>query len=336
MDQQTINDFLVANKLNANCIAVSQQGCSTIADLQIGNGFRITKFSHLLQEFMLALKAKSIPELVLKPDAGILQLEFLTEAIPTINLLDMLVASNPNTLGINVGLSFKGELMTFELNHNPHLLIGGTTGSGKSGLLHSIIANLALKPHVEIHVVDTKGIEFGFYADHNKRIQVYHSTQEFQDLLGYLNYTMEYRYWWLKNNKHFDINQMNDACPIVLVIDEFADLILQSNKDDCYVQLCKLVQKCRAANIYCVLATQRPSADILTGVIKANFSARLACKTASKLDSRMILDAGGAEQIANPGTAILNNYKYKMEKFQIAYSSIADIRQFLAQRRLHA
>jgi len=111
-----------------------------------------------------------------------------------------------------------------------------------------------------------------------------------------------------------------DFCPIVMVVDEFADLMMQDIGQVFLQTVCRLAQKCRAANIYLVLATQRPSVDIITGSIKANFPSRIACKVSSKIDSRIILDTNGAETLLGAGDAMITCGEYNLERFQVAWS----------------
>jgi S-DNA-T family DNA segregation ATPase FtsK/SpoIIIE len=109
------------------------------------------------------------------------------------------------------------------------------------------------------------------------------------------------------------------------MIDEFADLIMQDQEQRFYTKLCMLAQKCRAAKISIVLATCRPSVNIINGTIKANFSARIACRVASHVDSKVILDASGAQNLLGNGDAMLRDSLRHMERFQVAYTSAAEV-----------
>jgi S-DNA-T family DNA segregation ATPase FtsK/SpoIIIE len=111
---------------------------------------------------------------------------------------------------------------------------------------------------------------------------------------------------------------------IVLVIDEFSDIMHSENKKEFQSNLCKLAQKSRACGIHIIIATQRPSADVITGIIKANFSARISCKVSSLVDSRVILDSGGAEKLIGKGDSILNANGFNMTRFQAAFIKTED------------
>jgi S-DNA-T family DNA segregation ATPase FtsK/SpoIIIE len=329
---EVFNSFLTANKLHAKCIDVTKKGCMNVFDVKIENNFRLAKFSALSKELMLVLKSFSIPITKFKLDSGLLQIETVVEKLPASNLIEDLstIISNKKELQLILGNTYQGNKVIIDVDKNPHMLIGGSTGSGKSSLLHTIISNLLLATDANLFIVDTKAIEFSPYAKLTSRVNIINSYTEYNYLLHYLLSIMEQRYSLLKDNPDINIINNDSFKPIVLVIDEFADLTMQDPSKEGYILLCRLIQKCRAAGIYCILATQRPSVDIITGVIKANFPARIACKVSSKIDSRIILDQNGAEAITNVGEAIINNYKYNFEKFQVSYSSPNDIMSLLS------
>jgi len=331
---EVFNNFLTANKLHAKCIDATKKGCMNVFDVQIDNNFRLAKFSTLSKELMLNLKSFSIPTTKFKLDTGLLQVETVVEKLPASNLIEDLsnIEYSSIELPITLGTSLHGEKVIIDINKNPHMLIGGSTGSGKSSVLHTIISNLLLSTKATLHIIDTKAIEFSRYAAISSRVSIIDKFEEYRLLLQYLIAVMENRYEFLQNYPDINIINNEHFKPIILIIDEFADLAMQDATKECYTLLCRLIQKCRAAGIYCILATQRPSVDIITGIIKANFPARIACKVASKIDSRIILDHNGAENIANIGEAILNNYKYSLEKFQVSYASPNDIVNLLNEK----
>jgi DNA segregation ATPase FtsK/SpoIIIE, S-DNA-T family len=331
---EIFNSFLTANKLHGKCIGVVKRGCMNIFDVQIENDFRLSKFSALSKELMLSLKSFSVPSTKFKLDSGLLQVETIVEKAPNSNLVEELSTTQYSKfeLPVTLGTSLHANKIAIDIAKNPHMLIGGSTGSGKSTLLHTIISNLLLSTKSNIHIVDTKAIEFSRYSDITPRVQITDRFSEFRNLLLYLIDVMENRYCLLKCYPEINIIDNNLFKPLVLLIDEFADLTMQDSNNECYILLCRLIQKCRAAGIYCILATQRPSVDIITGVIKANFPARIACKVASKVDSRIILDQNGAESLTNIGEAIITNYKYNLEKFQVSYSPIPDIINLLNEK----
>lgn len=212
-----------------------------------------------------------------------------------------------------------------DLSNNPHLLVAGTTGSGKTTLLHNIIVNLIINNGSILHLFDPKRIEFGYYDKLNmSNISVYNNIDEYSAIFETLNDLMETRYRLLSNNLDMALK------PIIIIIDEFGDLVLQ-NKQVCNY-ITKLVQKSRAAKIYMILATQRPSTKIIDGNIKANVPARIACKTASSIDSKIILDYNGAEKLIGNGDALLKDNTRNLERFQIAYVSPKQFEQFYIKK----
>lgn len=332
---ETLNQFLTANKIQATCLQACRKGCVDVFDLQTDSRFRLNKLTRLSQELMLTMQAHLMPSIKINSDKGLLQLEIVSERQTISSLLDDLATYCPIEKGglpIMLGTSLKGEKITIDASKNPHLLVGGTTGSGKSSLLHTIISNLFSFTNSTIYIVDTKAVEFNKYSKLSNRIKIFESFKEYYNLLKYLIFIMEKRYAYIKDNLISNILDVEIIKPIVLLIDEFADLTMQDIKNEGYVLLCRLLQKCRAAGIYCVLATQRPSADIITGVIKANFPARISCRVASKTDSRVILDQNGAENLIHIGEAIVKNYKYDMEKFQVSFSPPEKIIRFLNEK----
>jgi DNA segregation ATPase FtsK/SpoIIIE, S-DNA-T family len=330
-----LNSFLVANKIQAQCIGATKKGCMDIYDLKTDNNFRLGGFSKLSQELMLTMRGFSTPSIKINFDKGLLEVEIMSERQQASSLLENLSDATRNSdefLPMVLGTSFQGSKVSVDVSKNPHLLIGGATGSGKSSLLHTIISNLLLRTNADLHVIDTKAIEFSQYARLTSRCKVIDNFGDYKTLLEYLVFLMEKRYAFIKQHGDFNLADNKHFKPVVLVIDEFADLSMQDTDHVAYNLLCRLVQKCRASGIYCVLATQRPSVDVITGLIKANFPARIACRVASKTDSRIILDSNGAESLTHIGNAIINNYKYEMEKFQVSYSPPKDIIKFLNEK----
>lgn len=335
MDRKHLLDqFLLANKMQAQCINTIKNGSMQTFEIQIQNTFKLSKFFASSKELMLALKSLSIPRFNYNLNKGLLQVEIMTKSPEPHSLISSLedASVTPDELAINIGHSFKGEKIKFDLSKNPHMLIGGSTGSGKSSLLHNIIANLLLHTTADLYLIDTKSIEFSMYNELTKRVKTLTIYEEYRNLLIYLISLMESRYNHLK--KYGNINPIHNSIfrPIVLIIDEFADLSMQDEEQECYTLLCRLLQKCRAAGIYAIITTQRPSVDIITGAIKANLPARIACRVASKIDSRIILDHVGAESFTEAGEAIINNFKFELERFKFSYSPPNEIYSFLKKK----
>lgn len=207
-------------------------------------------------------------------------------------------------LKIMLGKDMEGKNIYTDLEKAPHMLIAGTTGSGKSVLLNVIIASLLMKnPLIEIRTVDTKRTELcGYKGIPNVRAVT--EASDAVDMLSELCDVMEDRYQKLARWGCRDIKSARAAGyklePIVIVIDEFADLMLLSGREvEQYVV--RLAQKSRAAGIHLIIGTQRPTRDVVTGLIKANIPTKICLKVTSGLDSRIILDRKGGENLLGHG-----------------------------------
>ena len=214
-----------------------------------------------------------------------------------------------------------GRPMWMDLAQNPHMIVAGTTGSGKSTLLHNIIANLLNYNKVELYLIDPKQIEFSEYYDAGIRdTNVYFTYEQAMEILNSAIEVMEFRYELIRTG-----TPASSLTPIVIMIDEFADLIMQDKGDQFYTVLCRLAQKCRAARIHLILSTQRPSVNIINGTIKANFPARISCRVASHVDSKVVLDSPGAENLLGKGDALVRDNLRFLERFQIAYTNAKEV-----------
>lgn len=245
-------------------------------------------------------------------------------------------AKSKYALPIYIGADIKGNPVVADLSKMPHLLVGGTTGSGKSVGLNSFILSLisAKKPsELKFVLIDPKKIEFSVY---NNQKYLYHpvitETNDAVAMLSHLAQEMDKRYEILAESmcKNIaDYNQKGEGhLPyIVCVIDEFADLIATDKNVE--KDVIRLAQKARASGIHLILATQRPSVDVVTGVLKANFPTRLSFKVASSADSRTILDTQGAEDLIGRGDALYLASNGELKRIHGGYMSDNDIIQML-------
>lgn len=322
---ELINDFnniLKAFNIKATCINHKQVDNYFYYDLKLNPNARVRDLQKYGDEISLALKAPCKPGLKIMRDEGLVRLEFATPRTKVLKLFDYFTNRGLPTGEINclLGQTVDGRRMWMDLAQNPHMLIAGTTGSGKSVLLQNIIANLLNYNDVDIFLVDPKRIEFSEYEKKIKSIHVVYSYDETVELLDGFLELMEDRYNRLRAG-----HCSSDMKPMVLIIDEFADLIMQDKNDVFYSSLCRLAQKCRAAKIHIILATQRPSVNIINGAIKANFPARIACRVASHVDSKVILDSSGAENLLGKGDALVKDNFRLLERFQVAYTDAAEV-----------
>lgn len=245
---------------------------------------------------------------------GTIGFELPTETPQTVDFENLLQSSEFITakgkLPLILGVDITGAPVIADLAKMPHLLVAGTTGSGKSVGLNTFILSLIAKKKpadLKFVLIDPKRIEFSVYNKQKYMLApVVTETSEASATLAFLVEEMERRYSLFEENLVKNISDYNENSGhlpyIVCVIDEFADLMASDKQAGNHIQ--RLAQKARAAGIHIILATQRPSVDVVTGVLKANFPTRLAYKTASSADSRTILDTAGAEKLLGRGDAL--------------------------------
>lgn len=222
----------------------------------------------------------------------------MKDDIPAFYMEEYLFETNDRDYSLMVGLDDEDRVFTTELTDLPHLLIGGTTGSGKSVFLKSLVHQLS-KKYLNLVLIDPKGgSTFGDYAD-KKHCVLVNSAKDADAMIGDLIEEMEQRY----HGKTF-----NNVMPLVLVIDELADLLSQHK--GIAPQLIRLAQKGREARIHLILATQRPDAKILEGLLRSNLPSRVAFKVQNQTESRIILGTTGAEHLQSKGEMLFNNQKF--------------------------
>lgn len=316
------NSILHSFNIKANCVNYQQLENYFYFDVQLQDSTKVKDLQKIVDEISLSLKTPGKPNINILHEQGIVRLEFISHRKNVLKLFDMF-STTPvpkGTINCVLGQKVDGSPMFMDIAQNPHMIVAGTTGSGKSVLLHNIIANVS-NYNSAMFLVDPKNVEFSTY-EKNKlpKSSVYYSYDDTLMILDYLISTMESRFKLM-----FEEYDISSLPYMVLIIDEFADLIMQDKNDAFYTKLCRLAQKCRAARISIILATQRPSVNIINGTIKANFPARIACRTASHIDSKIILDSVGAENLMGKGDALLrDNFRF-LERFQVAYTDANEV-----------
>lgn len=324
--QDRLNEILRSFNLDIECIGYNKVRNISLYNLALTPGTRIKLLHRYLDEIALMLKSKSKPLVKLLTQQGIVRLEVVDEDPPIIPLYETRPCNADKTAAIPVylGSSTDGQDMWMDLARNPHMLVAGCTGSGKSTLIHTLIANLLPLENVSLFLSDPKGIDFLAYENigETKLATDYRSTMA---MIASLQTEMEYRYALIRETGISPQVIADELGYQVFIIDELADLIMQDEDKRFRGMLCRLVQKCRASGIYCIAATQRPSSDILSGTIKANFPARLACQVASSIDARVVMGQSGAELLSGNGDAMIKNYRFDHQRFQIAYTTSEEV-----------
>jgi S-DNA-T family DNA segregation ATPase FtsK/SpoIIIE len=279
-------------------------------------GIKVNQVLNLSDDLALALRAKRIRIIAPVPGKAAIGVEIPNRFPQTVYLRDVLAdkefTSKKHILPMALGLSTAGDPFVTDLASMPHLLIAGATGSGKSVCMNVIITSLIYCHHprnMRFLFIDPKMLELSVYSGipHLERPVITRPKQA-ERVLNDTVVEMENRYRTLASKGARNIIQYNLKVPpaerlpyIVIMVDELADLMMSSQSSRIEILLTRLAQMARAVGIHLILATQRPSVDVITGLIKANFSARIAFQVATKIDSRTILDGNGAEKLLGKG-----------------------------------
>lgn len=315
------NHILNSFKIKATCVDARQVDNYVYYDVRMQPQAKVKEIQKYSDEISLALKKPCKPSIKILHELGVVRVEFASPRERPLKLFDIFTNTNvpDGNLICLLGQKVDGDKVWMNLSDNPHLLIAGTTGSGKSTLLHNIVANVYNYNDADLYLIDPKRIEFSLY-EKMKSTHVHHTYDDSLEVISNLINIMEDRYDKIRSGW-----KLEDLKPILIIIDEFADLIMQDKADMFFTRLCRLAQKCRAANMSIILSTQRPSFNIINGAIKANFPARIACKVASHVDSKVVLDGVGAENLIGRGDALLRDNLRNMERFQVAYTDAAEV-----------
>jgi S-DNA-T family DNA segregation ATPase FtsK/SpoIIIE len=335
-----MNKVLQGLNIDAECVHYESHRHLAFFDLELSPNTPVRKIESALREIALGIRSKTTPILKVMSDKGIVRLQVAMADAETVSLRTLLLGDSvPQHMifPMMLGEDECGRKLWMDMAKNPHLIVAGGTGSGKSVLLHTLITNAILGTAVrayqaEIYLIDPKRVEFSTYRDpiYSKVVvSIKNTYEETLEVLSDLKRRMESRYEEMEKcgvRSIEDDRNMYSHC--FLVIDEIADLMLQDKSGELAKDLVTIAQKGRAAGIFMVLATQRPSVDILPGVIKANFPGRIACKTASKIDSKVVLDEQGAEELLGRGDALLKNMEHDRVRFQVAYTDSNDVKWY--------
>lgn len=283
-------------------------------ELEPATGVKVSRITNLQNDIALQLAATHIRIEAPIPGKSAVGIEVPNAKVSEVPLRDVLESdifkNKKGGVPVALGKDITGKTVVMDLAKMPHLLIAGSTGSGKSVCINTIIASIlyhALPEEVKLILIDPKVVELSVYNGiPHLFIPVVTDSRKAAGALQWAVKEMEERYKKFAGSQVREIGGYNRAHPedhmpfIVIVIDELADLLMTS-KDSVVSAICRLAQKARAAGIHLVLATQRPSKEVLSGVIKANVPSRIAFAVSSQIDSRVILDMGGAEELIGKG-----------------------------------
>lgn len=309
----------------------------TLYEIIPAAGVRISRIKNLEDDIALSLAALGIRIIAPIPGKGTIGIEVPNVKKTVVSMKTLLSSEkfqhNNYSLPIAVGKKIDNDNFIVDLASMPHLLMAGATGQGKSVGLNAILVSLLYKKHpsqLKFVLIDPKKVELSVYRfieNHflaklpGEEDAIITDTKKVINTLNALCIEMDNRYDLLKEAGARNIKEYNEKFTkrrlnpqkghqylpfIVLVIDEFADLIMTAGKE-VEMPIARLAQLARAVGIHLIIATQRPSVNIITGTIKANFPSRIAFKVSSKIDSRTILDAGGAEQLIGKGDMLISH-----------------------------
>jgi DNA segregation ATPase FtsK/SpoIIIE, S-DNA-T family len=310
--------------INAKCVSYESREHYDIFNIQLLKGCKISNIESVSREIQLALRLDSSPVFIPDMKTGFLQMISAKRTDAKLSLRSIF-KSKHNNMCCQIGVDSRGDVINLDITEAPHVLVAGTTGSGKSVCLHVLVANiLAMRGDATQILIDPKRVEFEIYKSQmNSNIwDVYNTYDDAMMALKFAEKIMEDRYKWLATHGYKNVKDAgDDGFPaLFIIIDEIGELIAQDKNEIFTKLLCKLAAKSRAAGIHFVIATQRASATVINGLIKANFPTRIVFKVASAIESRIVIDENGAENLTSRGDGILFGYNgVVMRRFKAAF-----------------
>ena len=340
---ELVENTLRSFGIDAKVVEIERGPRVTRYEIQPPPGVRVSRITNLADDLALALAALDVRVEAPVPGKGVIGIGVPNAEVVFVNVKEIIeseeMKQNPSLLAFALGKDISGHCRVADLQRMPHLLIAGATNTGKSVCLNSMIASMLLRtrPHeVKFLMVDPKRVELSLFAGIPHLVApVAHDAKQAAGLLRWAIREMEARYQRFSDLGVRNIVSYNELAAVeeglqhmyylVIVIDELADLMMQA-ATEFESSICRLAQLARATGIHLVVATQRPSVNVITGTIKANISSRVAFAVASQVDSRTILDINGAERLVGSGDMLF----YPMDatkpvRIQGAYISERDI-----------
>ena len=315
---QKLEEILKVFEISGRIVQVNIGPTVTQYELDLKAGTKVNKLLGIQREIALAMAAKDVRIQAPIPGKNTIGIELPNKVNASVSFKEVLSnmpeVNEKTILAVGLGKDIMGKVKWCEINATPHLLVAGSTGSGKSVCINCIIASILMrtKPdQVKLVLVDPKKVEFSMYNGVPHLLSpVVTDAKKASIALKNIVGEMERRYELLEHTKNKNITSYNKFCEthteyqklpyIVVIIDELADLMLVAAKE-VEDSIMRITQMARAAGIHLIVATQRPSTDIITGVVKANIPSRISFAVSSQIDSRTILDMGGAEKLLGKG-----------------------------------
>ena len=318
INAERLNDTLVSFGIDAHIINVIRGPSVTRYELELDRGVKLSKITNLADDIALALGATGVRISAIPEKISVVGIEVPNKLVSTVRIRDVIDSlefnKSKSRISFAVGKDISGKCIIGDIARLPHMLIAGTTGSGKSVCMNSLIISLLYKAkpeEVRLIMVDPKMVELGIYNGiPHLLIPVVTDPKKAAGALQWAVTEMMKRYRLMADAGVRDLEAYNKTCTgedgreklpqIVVVIDELADLMLVAAKE-VEESICRVAQMGRASGMHLVIATQRPSADVITGLMKANIPSRIAFAVASAMESRIILDTAGAEKLVGKG-----------------------------------
>ena len=315
---QKLEETLKVFEITGKVVQVNIGPSVTQYELELKTGTKVSKLLSIQKEIALALAAKDVRIQAPIPGKNTIGIELTNKVNSSVSFKEVLSCIPPvdekNVLAVGLGKDIMGKVRWMEINSTPHLLVAGATGSGKSVCMNCIIASILMRARpdqVKLVMVDPKKVELSMYNGIPHLLApVVTDPKKASIALKNIVAEMEKRYDILEHTKNKNIKGYNEFCEshpeyqkmpyIVVIIDELADLMLVAAKE-VEDSIMRITQMARAAGIHLIVATQRPSTDVITGVVKANIPSRISFAVSSSIDSRTILDMTGAEKLLGNG-----------------------------------
>ena len=360
---ETLEATLLEFGVDAHLVGMTIGPTVTRYELELGPGVKVNKVTSLSHDIAYAMASPDVRIIAPIPGRSAIGVEVPNRQRQLVNLGDILVAEEGakpapvHPLEVGLGRDIAGRPFSVNLATMPHLLIAGATGAGKSSCINSLITSILMRAtpdQVRMILIDPKRVELGQYNDVPHLLTpVVVNPKKAANALDWAVREMELRYDLLAEVGVRDITGYNAAFDrgdlardpleggtayerlpfIVVVVDELADLMMVAARD-VETSICRIAQMARAVGIHLVIATQRPSVDVITGVIKANVPSRLAFSVSSLADSRVILDTGGAEKLIGKGDMLLlTASSSRPQRIQGAWVEESDVHKVVAHWR---
>ena len=358
-NKNKIEETLLNYKIEIKSIKATIGPTVTLYEIVPEAGVRISKIKNLEDDIALSLSALGIRIIAPMPGKGTIGIEVPNESPKTVSIKSLLSSKKfqdaEMEIPLALGKTISNETFVVDLTKMPHLLVAGATGQGKSVGINSILTSIIYKKHpadVKFVLVDPKKVELTLFNKIEKHYlaklpevndSIITDSKIAVKTLKSLCKEMDNRYEMLKNAKCRNIKEYNQKFKkrvlnprdghkyipyLVLIIDEFADLIMTTGKE-VETNIARLAQMARAVGIHLVLATQRPSVNVITGLIKANIPARISFRVTSKIDSRTILDSSGAEQLIGRGDMLFSQGS-DLTRLQCGFVDTPEIEKMVA------